>query len=60
MQELRVGVADPKEGCYVSSPVEPGREDDKGSSVLPAGFEVRFIPLDASWAGEVEAARGAQ
>ncbi|MFR7659196.1 MAG: tRNA (adenosine(37)-N6)-threonylcarbamoyltransferase complex dimerization subunit type 1 TsaB, partial [Eggerthellaceae bacterium] len=55
VQELRVGVADPKEGCYASSPVEPGREDDKGSSVLPAGFEVRFIPLDASWAGEVEA-----
>lgn len=54
-QELRVGVADPKEGCYASSPVEPGREDDKGSSVLPAGFEVRFVPLDASWAGEVEA-----
>lgn len=54
-QELRVGVADPKEGCYASSPVEPGREDDKGSSVLPAGFEVRFVPLDASWVGEVEA-----
>ena len=55
VQELRVGVADPKEGCYASSPVEPGREDDKGSSVLPAGFEVRFVPLDASWVGEVEA-----
>lgn len=23
--------------------------------MLPAGFEVRFVPLDASWVGEVEA-----
>ena len=54
-QELRVGVADPKEGCCASIPVESGLEDDQGSSVLPAGFEVRFVPLDASWVGEVEA-----
>lgn len=54
-QELRVGVADPKEGCCASGSAESGHEDDQSSSVLPAGFEVRFVPLDASWAGEVEA-----
>ena len=51
VQELRVGVADPKEGCYASSPVEPVVKTTKEAPCFPwASKCASFRSMLLGWA----------